>query len=119
MIPSSSSQESLPAYHPPEFLREHVHSLAIVKHTFSQTDFKAAPFHPLLVSTTEPNDNENDGELDLMPLMKGLEDVEGTLLRGKLLFRHGGIEYGIGRISKETRSLVMFLHLGDSICGHK
>ncbi|KAH9263344.1 hypothetical protein BASA83_013281 [Batrachochytrium salamandrivorans] len=73
----------------------------------------AASNAPLADSSVEDDEHHQHIKRILQP------DVEGTLMRGKLLFREGGIEHGSGWVSKDRRTMVMFVHLGDLICGHK
>ncbi|KAL2914549.1 hypothetical protein HK105_205900 [Polyrhizophydium stewartii] len=100
-------------YAPPKELRDRVRQLPLYARVTSLPEFREAPFHPLLV-----DDLENPADHPFLPFMKSPEDIEGTLLRGRLLFRPGGVEFGSGWLSKDHQTLVMFLHLGDMICGH-
>lgn len=91
---------------------EKIHKYPIVRNILEEMeDLEDAPFHPL-----QHTDHHSD-RLWLKPL-KHLKDVEGTFLRGRLLYNKGGIEFGIGRLSDTNQELVMIIHVGNSVCGH-
>ncbi|XJO73751.1 hypothetical protein BDV3_004680 [Batrachochytrium dendrobatidis] len=138
---SNLALDSTTPYLPDHSLQTRIGKLPLYQRIMEQEGFKRAPYHPLLVggieglsdSTDDMNadqnsngkrqkqviiDNDPEHHKTISQILS-LDAVEGTLMRGKLLFRKGGIEHGSGWVSKDRRTLVMFVHLGDLICGHK
>ncbi|KAI8923908.1 HotDog domain-containing protein [Entophlyctis helioformis] len=109
-------------YHPSAALRRHVKDLPLVRRVLASPSMIRAPFHPLLVddpsSPTGDDDTDDDAALPVFSSTTNT-DIEGTLLRGRLLFRDGGVEYGLGGFSAADQTLIMFISLGSMVCGHQ
>ncbi|KAJ3204679.1 hypothetical protein HDU67_009358, partial [Dinochytrium kinnereticum] len=121
----SEASQPVEAYKPSQRVVEAVDSLPIVRRLKSIVPpLEYIPFRPLLTDVMVDEANSHQEEINRKKKTIASKDVEDPnafsdqLIRGRTLYGHGRIEYSFGMYSREEKTLVKVVRLGDKICGH-